>query len=101
MFQQNWRYRTQHRLTVWTELENYTKWSIKDVCEGLKIYLESTFLYFHGKYYKQCFGTDMGSSVWAVVAKIVAENIESRAIKTSFYVPRLWKRYVDDTFVLI
>ena len=43
----------------------------------------------------------MGSPVSAVVANIVMEDIESRAIKTSFCSPRLWKRYVDDIFVLI
>ena len=34
----------------------------------------------------------MGSPVSAVVANIVMEEIESRAIKTSFHAPRLWKR---------
>jgi len=29
------------------------------------------------------------------------EDIESRAMKTYFCAPCLWKRYVDDTFVLI
>jgi len=92
---------TQRRLTDWTEFENHTNWSIDDVCQGLKICLESTFLHFRGKNYKQVFGTAMGSPVSAVVANIVMEDIESRAIKTSFCAPRLWKRYVDDTFVLI
>jgi len=92
---------TQRRLMDWTEFENYTNWSIEDVCQSLKICLESTFLHFRGKNYKQVFGTTMGSPVSAVVANIVMEEIESRAMKTFFYAPRLWKRYVDDTFVWI
>jgi len=68
---------------------------------SLKICLESTFLCFRGKDYKQVFGTAMGSPVWTVIADIVMEDIEYRVIKTSFYAPRLWKRYVDDTFVMI
>ena len=35
-----------------------------------------------------------------MVSNIVMKDIESRAIKTSFYAPSLWKQYVDDTFVL-
>jgi len=85
---------------VWTEFENYTNWSIEDVCKGLQMCLESTFLHFRGKDYKQVFGTVVGSRVSAVVANIFMEDIESRVIKTCFYAPRLWKRYVDDTLVL-
>jgi len=91
---------TQRRLMDWTEFENYTNWSIEDVCQGLKICLEPTFLHFRGKNYKQVLGTAMGSPVSIVVATIVMEDIESRAMKTSFCAPRLWKRYVDDAFVL-
>jgi len=92
---------TQRRLMDLTEFENYTNWSIENVCQGLKICLESTLLHFRGKNYKQGFGTAMGSRVLTVVANIVMEDIESRARKTSFCSPRLWKRYVVDTFVLI
>jgi len=91
---------TRRRLMAWTEFENHTNWSIEDVFQGLKICLETTFLHFRGKNYKQVFGTAMGSLFAAVVANIVMEEIESRAIKTFFHAPRLWKRYVDDTFVL-
>jgi len=92
---------TQRRLMACTEFENHSNWSIEDVCQGLKICLESTFLHFRGKNYKQVFGTAMGSPVSAVVANTVMEEIETRAIKTSIHAPRLCKRYVDDTFVLI
>jgi len=92
---------TQCRLMYWTEFGNYTNWSIEDVCQGLKICLESSFLHFRGKNCKQIFGTAMGSPVSTVVANIVMEDIKSRAMKTSFCAPRLWKRCVNDTFVLI
>ena len=91
----------QCRLMDWTEFENHTNWSIEDVGQGGKICLESTFLHVRGKNYKQVFGMAMGSPVSAVVANIIMEDIESRAVKTSLCAPRLWKRYVDDTFVVV
>ena len=43
---------TQRRLMACTEFENHSNWSIEDVCQGLKICLESTCLHFRGKNYK-------------------------------------------------
>jgi len=37
---------TQRRLMAWTKFENHTNWSIEDVCRGLEIFLESTYLHF-------------------------------------------------------
>ena len=33
--------------------------------------------------------------------KLVMEDIETRALETFADPPRLWKRYVDDTFVIM
>jgi len=43
----------------------------------------------------------MGSPVSSVVANLVMENIETRALETFADPPRIWKRYVDDTFVIM
>jgi len=43
----------------------------------------------------------MGSPVPSVVANLVKENIETRALETYADSPRLWKTYVDDTFVIM
>ena len=42
----------------------------------------------------------MGSPVRPIVANIYMETYENRAISTALHPPRIWKRYVDDTFVL-
>ena len=47
-------------------------------------------------YYQQIFGTAMGSPVSAVMANLVMEDLEKRALSTSNVQPCFWKRYVDD-----
>ena len=47
-------------------------------------------------YYQQVFGTAMGSPVSAVIANMVMEDVEQRALATSPVKPFFWKRYVDD-----
>ena len=42
----------------------------------------------------------MGSSVIPILASICMEALEHRAIITALNPARIWKRYVDDTFVI-
>ena len=43
----------------------------------------------------------MGSPVLAVIANLYMESLEEQAIVTSPYKPRVWKRYVDNTFTVL
>ena len=42
----------------------------------------------------------MGSPVSPIVANIYMEAFENRAMSTALHPPRMWKRYLDDTFVI-
>ena len=53
------------------------------------------------KHYKQLHGTAMGSPVSVVVAKIVMQHVEERALATCRQTIPLWLRYVDDTFTAV
>jgi len=89
-----------HRLELRADISSHIKCSIQDICQGLKICLNATQLYFRGNNYQQIFGTAMGSPVSAVIANMLMEDVEIRALNTFISGPKLWKRYVDDTFVL-
>ena len=56
---------------------------------------------FNDSVYKQIHGCAMGSPVNPVVAYLYMEVIEESAIAASTTPPKVWKRYVDDSFVII
>jgi len=43
----------------------------------------------------------MGSPLSAVIANMVKKDVETRVLNTFISGPKLWKRYVDGTFVLL
>ena len=51
---------------------------------------------FEGNYHQQVFGTVMGSLVSAVIANLVMEDVEERALASSWVNSSFWKRYGDD-----
>ena len=51
---------------------------------------------FRGIIYQQVFGTAMGSPVSVVVANLVMEYVEEKALSSFPQKVRFWKRYVDD-----
>ena len=56
---------------------------------------------FNDRIYKQVHGCAMGSPVSRVVANLCMEEIEESAISISSIRPKIWKRYVDDSFCII
>ena len=61
----------------------------------------SRMLQYNCCFYKQIHGCAMGSPVSPVVANLCMEAIEESPISSTRVPPKIWKRYVDDSFVTL
>jgi hypothetical protein len=57
-----------------------TSLPVEDIIDLLSFCLNATYLVFEGCYYQQVFGTAMGSPVSAVIANLVMEDVDQRAL---------------------
>ena len=83
-----------------TTLHNRTPLSMPNIMSFLRFCLKSTFFTFQGKYYEQVRGSAMASPLSPVVANLFMEDFEIRALCSLPNPPRIWLRFVDDTFVI-
>ena len=86
----------EERLREDASLGQRTSLPVEDITHLLPFCLKTTQFTYNGTYYQQVFATAMGSPVSAVIAKMVMEDVEQRALVTSPVKPFFWKRYVDD-----
>ncbi|XP_068735283.1 uncharacterized protein [Montipora capricornis] len=82
-------------------LPSRTSLDSNEIISLLKFILSNNYFIYDDKIYKQIHGCAMGSPVSAVVANLCMEAIEEMAINTSEVQPKVWKRYVDDSFCII
>lgn len=61
--------------------------------------MEASFFQYQGKYYRQIYGTPMGSPLSPILADIVLESIIKQALQALPFQTAIIKKYVDDLFI--
>ena len=89
------------QLTNNVTLSERTEMTINDIEIALNFCLNNTYFIFQVKFYRQIFGVPMGSLISVTIANLIMEHIEIKAINSFFSPPKLWSKFVDDTFVII
>ena len=92
---------TKKKLEQDTELHQRTSMSTNNILEWLEFCLCNTYFLFQGQFYEQTQGAAMGSPMSPVVANLYMEFFDDRALTSAVNPPGWWKRYVDDTFVIL
>ena len=67
----------------------------------LEFCLTKTNFIFQGRYHEQTEGAAMGSPLSPIIANLYMEAFEKEAINTTPEPPIFWRRFVEDTFVII
>ena len=83
------------RLENDVSLDDRSMLSVDDIISLLLVCLKATYFSFRGVIYQPVYGTAMGSPVSIMVANLVMEYIEEKALSTFSSPSLFWKRYVD------
>ena len=73
---------------------------VEDIILLLSFCPKTTQFAYNGNYFQQVFGTAMGSPVSAVIANMVMEDVEQRALATSPVKPFFWKQFGNEAMRL-
>ena len=63
--------------------------------------MDNTYFQFNNKFYKQSFGTPMGSPISGLFVDLVMDDLESECLQKLSFKPIFFYRYVDDIITCI
>ena len=81
-------------------LKERTVMEVSDIILLLEFCLKNTYFSFQYQFYEQVESVAMGAPVSLIVANLYMEYLEQKTLGTAPTPPRIWCRYVDDTFVI-
>jgi len=80
----------------WSYIEKHSTLPKDEFLHAIKLILQSTFFTFNNNYYKQTFGTPMGSPFSPTIADLVLQKLEINVISEISTKPIFYYRYIDD-----
>ena len=85
----------------WHHICKWTKIPLQEFKEGIELLMNSTYFQFDNKYYKQIYGTPMGSPISPIISDIVMQDLEISFVSQTDSHIQIYLKYVDDTFLII
>ena len=88
------------KMSVHTEWKNYTFMSKERIIQLCDMCIRYNHFIFMGQYYSQSSGLAMGSPLSPLLANLYMEHLEQKCMNISLQKVLLYRRYVDDCFVV-
>lgn len=90
---------TKNIIERWNEVD--TRINLDLFLEIVEYCMEASYFCFDGRYYKQIYGTAMGSPLSPIVADIVLDSVINAAMESLPFEITIFRKYVDDIFMAI
>lgn len=85
----------------WDTIKNFCTLDLNRFIELIKFVFDTTFFSFDGKFFKQIFGTPMGSVISPIISLYVMDDLLDIALNRLPYQMFLIKKYVDDIICVL